>query len=90
MPKLREYVQDSSHTIPFSSSKHGVAVPSSGSAHFPGGQPVKLKLDAAHGQQTRQARSFLCTIIMLNNQSVASYLTCDHPLFLIANAGGAT
>jgi hypothetical protein len=59
MPKLREYVQDPGDDTTISSLKPVVsAVPTPG-YQYSGGQPVKLKLDATSGQQTRQVRSLM-------------------------------
>jgi hypothetical protein len=57
MPKLREYIKDAGHDILFSSSRHIATVPTPG-GQYAGGQPVKLKLDATPGQQTRQVRGW--------------------------------
>lgn len=67
MPKLREYVQDAGHDKAFTSYKHTATAPTQG-AQYTREQPLKSKLDATPGQQTRQVRRFISPQTALNNQ----------------------
>jgi hypothetical protein len=69
MPKLREYIQDLGQDIVLNKSKNIDPVPSPG-AESSLRQPVKLKHDAAPGQQSRQVSYLFSHQIALNISSI--------------------